>query len=824
MKKILSSIPLLLCAAIANAAVQTLPFNDSLPYSEGQLFTVGAGVWDAGGNAGAEITVSNSAVLIAPAGLTNATGKGIRWSPSGTARRSTMQFTAATNGTLYASFLINAISAPSTARLIAYFDSSTSQPSSPQLGFFVGNGTFGIGKKSSTPGATTPISSGTHFIVVRYNFTGTTSDTVDFWVDPSSSTFGSTPPAVTGNTSGANNVASIPYFGIYAASGSGPTIYLDEVRIGTTWTSVTPASGIVQPPPSTNTTPRITQTLITGGNIVLRGTNGSPSGGYEILCATTLSLPSNQWSVIASNVFDLAGKFDFTNTSAAGSPQKFYRLRTGSSTNVVVVIAPAITSQPQNQTAAVGQSALFSVTASGTTPLNYQWYFNTNTPIPNATNATHAISSVVSNDVGGYSIIVANSAGSVTSVVARLTISPAPTNGNWFVSPTGNDSNPGNIAAPFATLNKAQSVALPAHIIYMRGGTYLPSATINITSSGTAGNNIQLLAYPGETPYLNFTNQPYGAANRGVYFRTNANYWTVKGLEIGFAGDNGIKVEGSHLRFEQCVLHNNGDTGIQIGFGHTDVNPGGQLAAYIEVVNCDSYQNYDSDSSGGDADGFAAKMHCGQGIVFTGCRSWENSDDGWDLFETDYSIVISNCWTWRSAPYGQGNGNGFKLGGDGAGGNSMGTHSAYNCVSFGHKVNGFTQNSHRDGLLVQHCLSFSNGNSGYNYFMEGTLNSGKQNIFRNNVSIPRTGVNGGGFIADNVPVEQNNSWNLVVTANAADYLSILEAAAKAPRQPDGSLPTGFAQLVAGSDLIDKGANVSLPFNGTAPDLGPYEAP
>ena len=329
---------------------------------------------------------------------------------------------------------------------------------------------------------------------------------------------------------------------------------------------------------------------------------------------------------------------------------------------------------------------------------------------------------------------------------------------------------------------------------------------------------------PSVGTQLAFTNQPYGAANRGVYFRTNANYWTVKGLEIGFAGDNGIKVEGSHLRFEQCVLHNNGDTGIQIGFGHTDVNPGGQLAAYIEVVNCDSYQNYDSDSSGGDADGFAAKMHCGQGIVFTGCRSWENSDDGWDLFETDYSIVISNCWTWRSAPYGQGNGNGFKLGGDGAGGNSMGTHSAYNCVSFGHKVNGFTQNSHRDGLLVQHCLSFSNGNSGYNYFMEGTLNSGKQNIFRNNVSIPRTGVNGGGFIADNVPVEQNNSWNLVVTANAADYLSILEAAAKAPRQPDGSLPTGFAQLVAGSDLIDKGANVSLPFNVTAPDLGPYEAP
>src|SRR6185503_10014665 len=193
----------------------------------------------------------------------------------------------------------------------------------------------------------------------------------------------------------------------------------------------------------------------------------------------------------------------------------------------------------------------------------------------------------------------------------------------------------------------------------------------------------------------------------------------------------------------------------------------------------------------------------------------------WDLFETDYSITISNCWTWKSG-VGQGNGNGFKLGGDGVGGNSMGTHSAYNCVSFVHKVNGFTQNSHRDGLIVQHCLSFSNGASGYNYFMEGTLNSGKQNIFRNNASIPRSGSNTGGFIADNNPIELNNSWNLSVTVNAADYGSLLETAAKAPRQPDGSLPSGFARLVSGSDLIDKGANVGQPFNGSAPDLGPYE--
>jgi hypothetical protein len=512
-----------------------------------------------------------------------------------------------------------------------------------------------------------------------------------------------------------------------------------------------------------------------------------------------------------------AGKYSVRISNAGGSV-------TSAPATLTVLLPPNITVQPQSQSIQESNSVNFSVTATGTAPLTYQWYFNTNTLILNATNSTHGLSSVTSNDAGAYSVIVANNYGAATSAVATLTVSVASTNGSFYVAPTGSDANPGTFEAPFATLGKAAAVAQPGNIIYMRGGTYYPSATINITNSGTAANRIQLLAYPGETPYLNFTNQPYGDANRGILFRTNAAYWNIKGLEIGYAGDNGVKVEGHHLRFEQCIFHHNGDTGLQIGFGHTDDNPDGQLAAFIEVVNCDSYENFDDGpTNGGNADGFAAKMHCGRNIIFTGCRAWGNSDDGWDLFETDYSVVISNCWTWKSGFLGQGNGNGFKLGGDGTGGNSMGTHYALNCVSFGNKVNGFTQNSHKDGLVVMSCLSFTNGSSGYNYYMEGSLNSGKQNVFKNNVGIRRNPASSSNnFIEDNGPVEQNNSWNLSVTANHVDYGSILEAAALAPRQPDGSLPTGFARLVGGSDLLDQGVDIGLPFNGTAPDLGPYE--
>ena len=614
--------------------------------------------------------------------------------------------------------------------------------------------------------------------------------------------------------------------------------------------------------PSTNWPAVATNTFDVSGNFTLTNPIGvgekfyrlripappAPTGPSILSPPVSLTVTQGQaaaFSVAAIGTAPLSYQWYFnTNTSLSGQTATNLSIANAQATNagsynvrvsngggsvtsavatLTVLLPPAISTQPQSQTVLESNNVTFTVVASGTATLSYQWFYNTNMPIPNATNATHGITSASTNDAGAYSVLVSNNYGATNSTFAMLTVNAPNTNGDWYVSPTGSDANPGTIAAPFATLNKAQSVALSGNIIYMRGGTYLPSATINITNSGTALARIQLLAYPGETPYLNFTNQPYGAANRGLYFRTNANHWIVKGLEIGFAGDNGIKVEGSHHRFEQLVLHNNGDSGIQIGFGHDDVNPGGQLAAFIEVVNCDSYGNYDSDSNGGDADGFAAKMHCGQGIIFTGCRAWENSDDGWDLFETDYSVIISNCWTWRSAPYGQGNGNGFKLGGNGAGGDSKGTHYIYNSVAFAHKVNGFTQNSHKDGNVVINCLSFTNGSSGYNYFFEGSLNSGKQNIFRNNVGIRRNPASSGNnFIEDNAPIEQNNGWNLAVTPNAADYVSILEAAAKAARQPDGSLPTGFARLVGGSDLIDQGVNVGQPFNGSAPDLGPYE--
>jgi len=96
-------------------------------------------------------------------------------------------------------------------------------------------------------------------------------------------------------------------------------------------------------------------------------------------------------------------------------------------TGNVTATAPVITAQPSSVTVNSGGSASFSVTATGTDPLSYQWLFNTNA-ITGATNATYSLSSVTTAQAGTYSVTVTNSAGSVTSTGATLTVNtPAPT-------------------------------------------------------------------------------------------------------------------------------------------------------------------------------------------------------------------------------------------------------------------------------------------------------------------------------------------------------------------------------------------------------------
>jgi alpha-L-arabinofuranosidase len=86
-------------------------------------------------------------------------------------------------------------------------------------------------------------------------------------------------------------------------------------------------------------------------------------------------------------------------------------------------LPPVITQQPTNQTVIQGSNATFTVTATGTMPLSYQWYFNS-VVLDAATNATLSLNGVQTNNAGNYYAVVSNPAGSVTSSNAVLTVNP----------------------------------------------------------------------------------------------------------------------------------------------------------------------------------------------------------------------------------------------------------------------------------------------------------------------------------------------------------------------------------------------------------------
>ncbi len=85
--------------------------------------------------------------------------------------------------------------------------------------------------------------------------------------------------------------------------------------------------------------------------------------------------------------------------------------------------APTISTQPASQTVTAGDNVTFSVAASGTAPLTYQWSFG-GKAIAGATSASYSLTNVQQTNAGTYSVTVTNSLGSVTSNNATLTVNP----------------------------------------------------------------------------------------------------------------------------------------------------------------------------------------------------------------------------------------------------------------------------------------------------------------------------------------------------------------------------------------------------------------
>lgn len=174
----------------------------------------------------------------------------------------------------------------------------------------------------------------------------------------------------------------------------------------------------------------LSATALSGSAIRLSWTdNATNETGYRVARALAASGPF-------TNIANLpANSTTWTNTGLSSGTTYYYRLwatnaYTASADSPVVsattLVPPTITQQPQDQTVVAGQNASFSVVATGSAPLSYQWRFY-GTNLPGAVASSYTRTNAQPEHAGPYSVVVSNAAGSVTSSNALLTVHVGPT-------------------------------------------------------------------------------------------------------------------------------------------------------------------------------------------------------------------------------------------------------------------------------------------------------------------------------------------------------------------------------------------------------------
>lgn len=276
-----------------------------------------------------------------------------------------------------------------------------------------------------------------------------------------------------------------------------------------------------------------------------------------------------------------------------------------------------------------------------------------------------------------------------------------------YVAPEGSAGAAGSKENP-VDIYTAVKYAKAGQMIVLKGGVYNLTSTIKVERGidGTKEQMIYLIADPSDSQRPVFD---FNRACAGMIFA--GDYWYCQGFDVTNTQDTqkGIQISGSNCVFDNIQAYHNGNTGIQVSrYLTTDERedwPSNDL-----ILNCTSYGNADIGYE--DADGFAAKLTVGDGIVFDGCISYNNADDGWDLFakvETGSigSVTIKNCVAYGNGYLEDGtdagNGNGFKMGGS----SITGYHTLINSVAFGNKAKGIDSNSCPD-IQVKQSTAFNN--------------------------------------------------------------------------------------------------------------------
>ncbi len=417
------------------------------------------------------------------------------------------------------------------------------------------------------------------------------------------------------------------------------------------------------------------------------------------------------------------------------------------------------------------------------------------------------------NDIGLFRVVN-------RTLIRDFAVSFVPVNGNStiYASPDGTPGGAATRESP-VDIHTAIACASPGCEIILLEGVYLPGKPVVVERdvSGIGGSPIHLHAEDGKRAVFDFQRRSAG-------FTFAGSHWEIDHIDCLNTADfsPGIALCGHDIHLHHARACSNGEVGIVV-WTLQDTDTRDDWPHDIQVTHCISCNNADPGAT--NADGFAAKLTVGPGIVFDHCISCFNADDGWDLFTKvelgpTSPVVIKNCVAFQNGfdPAGRprGQGSGFKLGGT----SLPAGHYLYNCAAWNNQGKGIDSNSAPDEN-IKGCTSFDNlgpnvalytsDAKNTEYAVRGLCSVRTAHKDTEDILLPRGTQDGTGLYG-----RRNFYWRDGQCRNG-EGLAIPESwfeSLEAPRFDPDRLPGAMERLMDGDGRIDLGCFLKLTEEGT----------
>ena len=171
----------------------------------------------------------------------------------------------------------------------------------------------------------------------------------------------------------------------------------------------------------------------------------------------------------------------------------------------------------------------------------------------------------------------------ILPVILALSLAAVGHSADYYVSTTGDDSNPGTESEPWATIQRAADTATAGDRVLIRGGIY--HQTIQPVHSGSPGNYITYRSHPGEEAFIDVADTSSSAFGIALWDFRELRYLKFSNLTIQNAGGANVYVGAdgaakSDLIFDSLTI-DNGYLGIFFGDGVTN-----SRITHCEIHNC----------------------------------------------------------------------------------------------------------------------------------------------------------------------------------------------------------------------------------------------